>query len=318
MNAANIRTAPANALRNSQGAVPLRTSATDRAVTALVSLCALTQFAIQAWLSYSFARDVWRIPGALCVAVIVALDLFVTVFMVLTYLLRTAHWRVRAYAWSVLTGGIGAQLFAAELFAQHEVWALPVRTFAALPALFLAASLHGLIKYRQHTRAATDDQGREAVPAWDQSVVSAAVKQVAARIPDPSQAPVTARPPRRTAPPAVPPVPSGRTPDASRTSPADVQIAEVRALVAAGVSCADAGRKLGKSKRWAEIHTKDIRASLDTQRDDSGAATGPAAIAAEGALSPKGNDPSGAAMQGDVEGHGGSKGTPSRAPDVQM
>jgi hypothetical protein len=109
------------------------------------------QFALQAWLSYRFARDVWGVPQLLCVGVIFALDLFVSLFMIFTYLLRTAHVRTKIYVWAVLFVGIGAQLFAAEQYAAHEGWPLLVEVFAGLPALFLAASLHGTIIWRRHT-----------------------------------------------------------------------------------------------------------------------------------------------------------------------
>lgn len=256
-----------------------------RAVTALVALCALTQFAIQAWLSYSFARTVWGIPVVLCAAVIAGLDLFVTVFMVLTYLLRTAHMRVRAYVWSVLFAGIGAQLFAAELFAQHERWETPVRVFTALPALFLAASLHGLIKYRQHASAPSDGQGRVpvAVPvAASQPAPPVAVQ--AADVP-PAPRPVPADKPRRKV---------GR-----RAVDPDV-VAEVRSLVAAGVSCADAARKLGKSKRWAEIHTTDLRPDRSTQRHSGGPEISPGETEPDPALFPKGFDRPASEMQPDL------------------
>lgn len=292
-----VRTVRTDALRT--------TSATDHAVTALVSLCALTQFAIQAWLSYSFAREVWRIPGALCVAVIVALDLFVTVFMILTYLLRSAHLAVRAYAWLVLTGGIGAQLFAAELFAQHEAWALPVRTFAALPALFLAASLHGLIKYRQHTRRATDEQGRDPGPtaAQHQRQVDGELAKAFRAARPAGQPPVVLPPPeRRVPPPAVPPVSSGRGASkggrrASKSEQAALAVKRYQAGEAIPLIASD----MGVSRRAVENWTRDYR----TQRDAAGPATDLAAIAAEGALSLKANDPEPPVIQGDVAGHDG-------------
>jgi len=118
-----------------------------------VAANAVTQFAIQAYMSYRFAKDVWDIPQVLCVGVICALDLFAVMFMVFTYLLRTAKWQTQIYVWFVFAAGVGAQLFAAELYGAHEHWEPPVRVFAALPALFLAASLHGLIIWRNHSAA---------------------------------------------------------------------------------------------------------------------------------------------------------------------
>jgi hypothetical protein len=107
--------------------------ATVRLVFVGVAANSLTQFAIQAWMSYRFAKDVWAIPRPLCVSIIVALDLFAVMFMVFTYLLREARWFTKAYVWLVFAVGVGAQLFAAELYGAKEEWAPPVRVFAALP-----------------------------------------------------------------------------------------------------------------------------------------------------------------------------------------
>ena len=152
--------------------------ATVRLVFAGVAANAATQFAIQAWMSYRFAHDVWAIPQALCVGIICALDLFAGVLMAITYQLRTAKWHTRAYDWLVFAAGVGAELFAAELYGAKEEWAIPVRVFAALPALFLAASLHGLIIWRNYsavqptviapartTRPPVPDAQPETVPA---------------------------------------------------------------------------------------------------------------------------------------------------------
>lgn len=129
--------------------------ATVGIVFAGVTANALTQFAIQAYMSYRFAKDVWEIPRLLCGGVIVALDLFAVMFMVFTYLLRQARWWTQLYVWAVFAAGVGAQLFAAELYGAHMKWSGPVRIFAALPALFLAASLHGLIIWRNHATSST-------------------------------------------------------------------------------------------------------------------------------------------------------------------
>lgn len=137
--------------------------ATVRLVFAGVAANSLTQFAIQAFMSYRFARDVWVIPQALCVAVIAALDLFAVMFMVFTYLLRAAKWWTQLYVWFVFAAGVGAQLFAAELYGAHEGWSEPVRVFAALPALFLAASLHGLIIWRNHSALSVEPTAPKAV-----------------------------------------------------------------------------------------------------------------------------------------------------------
>lgn len=53
--------------------------------------------------------------------------------------------------------------------------------------------------------------------------------------------------------------------ETARRESGDVQ--KVRELVADGVSCGEAARQLGRSKRWAESHTKDVRANLATRGD---------------------------------------------------
>jgi hypothetical protein len=243
-------------------------AAAVRIVFAMVAANAATQFAIQAWMSFRFARDVWRIPSELCVAVIVALDLFAVTYMVFTYLLRTARKRTRAYVWLVFAVGVGAQLFAAELYGAHEQWTEPVRVFAALPALFLAASLHGLIIWRNHASTHTEPIADES-PARRES--TSAEQEAGA-------APVTQRPPRPTTPPAVPPVSSGaralrRSRSTGKTGgQSHRDAAAVRVI--AGESTRSVASDLQVSNRAIQIWVKEYRernpeppASVFTQSD---------------------------------------------------
>jgi hypothetical protein len=248
---------------------------------------ALVQFAIQAWLAYSFAAPA-------------ALDAFVVNMMIVTYELRRSRMRTRVYAWAVLSLGIALQVGAAEGFALYKDWGWAARIASFAPALLLAASLHTLIIRRRETPA-SDGQGRDEQTSTEHQRqvdgelaeafrhVATAAEQAAGR------APVTVRPPRPIKPPAAPPAPSGRRPQVKPSDSADV--AEVRDLVAAGVSCRDAARKFGKSKRWAESHTKDIRATL---RDIPPIEFHGPEIGREGASFPKGDGPSDGEMHSDL------------------
>lgn len=234
-----------------------------RTVMAFVALSAGSAFAIQAWFAYGFARFVWTLPFALACAVPVANDLYIVTLMFVSYLLRTAPMRTRAYIWCSLSVGIGAQIGAAYSFEHWRATGEKVGVaYAALvPAVLLAAALHSLIIAARHL-GAPDGQGRdeqaeadEALRAADADFTRATSAEQAA-----GRAPVTAPPPRPATAPAVPPVSSGRRPTVKPTD--DDAVAEVRGLVAAGVSCRDAAKKLRRSVRWAEQHTKDIRATL--------------------------------------------------------
>jgi hypothetical protein len=204
-------------------------AATVRLVFAGVAANSLTQFAIQAFMSYRFAKDVWDIPRPLCVAVICALDLFAVMFMVFTYLLRRAKWWTQVYVWFVFTAGVGAQLFAAELYGAKERWATPVRVFAALPALFLAASLHGLIIWRNHS-AARPVQVETPTPA----------------APKATPAPPAVRQEKQTR--KVPPPP---TPKTGRAGNPNRDLAVTRVL--AGEDTAVIAKDLGVSRRVVQI-----------------------------------------------------------------
>jgi hypothetical protein len=293
-----VRTA-AQPVRSAQAAQDAAQAAQSSLLGWSFAANALVQFAIQAWLAYSFAAHVWHLPGPLPFAAPAALDAFVVNMMIVTYELRRAQMRTRVYAWAVLSLGIALQVGAAEGFALYKDWGWAARIASFAPALLLAASLHTLI-IRRRAVPTSDGQGRD---EWTTTGhqrqadgelgeasrhVATAAEQAAGR------APVTDPPPRPTTPPAAPPAPSGRQPKpARRRRHGDVSdaVAEVRALVAAGVSCEDAARKLGKSRRWAESHTVDIRAGRSTQGDQAPGEFHGGETGREGASFPKGGTP---------------------------
>lgn len=146
---------------------------TVRTVFALVGASAAAAFAIQAWMSYRFAKDVWDIPRPLCVSIIAMLDLFAVTFMVLTYLMRRAGWATQIYVWVVFAMAAGGQVYAAELYGAKEEWKLAIRLFSALPAIFLAAALHGLILWRNRVTTSAP------VSVPEKAVTSGNVRKVA-------------------------------------------------------------------------------------------------------------------------------------------
>jgi hypothetical protein len=259
------------------------------AVFAGVFANAVTQFALQAWMTFRFATDVWGLPETLCVSLIFGLDLFAVVFMIFTFLMRTAKWSTRAYFWLIFAAGIGAQVFAAELYGEHANWAVELRVFAALPALFLAASLHGLILWRRH-RSATAPSApvQQSHPefiscpfcggdAISRSVLAAHIARrhpVSVKTtprPAVDQAPRIERPARPVSPPATPPVSSGATPKRSRRGGrkggvSDASRANAVARVVAGeVTAGEAASALGVSKRSVEMWVKAHR--MNSERE---------------------------------------------------
>ncbi len=165
---------------------------------------AATAFAIQAWMTFGFGDEVWRIPAQLSVALVVALDLFAIMFMVLSYQLRGTGWP-RFVATVVFVFAISCQVFAAEMFGEHKEWTTEVRWFSALPAVFLALSQEGVILWRTHRadRAAGQDEPSPAPPAKTAKPPAETNPQAKAAPPSP--------PARKTTPgpaPARPPVPS--------------------------------------------------------------------------------------------------------------
>jgi hypothetical protein len=119
-------------------------------IALLFAANAATQFAIQAWLAYGFAAEVWELHQPLPWFAPVALDIFAINLMALTYMLRNAPLRQRIYAWFWLAVVIGAQVGASEGYADHEQWNNWGRAASLFPALFLAASLHALIIVARH------------------------------------------------------------------------------------------------------------------------------------------------------------------------
>jgi hypothetical protein len=156
---------------------------------------ATTAFAMQAWMTFNFAKEVWEIPPVLCVALVVALDLFAVMFMLLTYLLRGTGFP-RFVATLVFLFAIGSQVAAAEMYGEHEDWATEIRVFASLPALILALSQEGVILWRTH-RA---DVARRRPEKQDKRTPAPTDGEAPVRLP---------RPDRPTKPPATPPVASG-------------------------------------------------------------------------------------------------------------
>jgi hypothetical protein len=227
---------------------------TVRTVFALVSITAAAAFAIQAWMSYRFAKDVWDIPRPLCVAIIAMLDLFAVTFMVLTYLLRRAGFGAQIYVWVLFIGSAASQVFAAEQYGAKEVWSGPVRSFAALPAIFLAASLHGLIIWRNHSASAARRQPAVAPPA-----PAPAVKRpepIAIPRPLPADPPV----PRIVQP--KPQVTATRAPVPPRASATHSAAAD--RVIAEKATAKDVAAELGVSPRavqlWVQARRKELAA----------------------------------------------------------
>jgi hypothetical protein len=224
---------------------------TVRTVFALVSVSATAAFAIQAWMSYRFAKDVWNIPRPLCVSIIAMLDLFAVTFMVLTYLLRRASGITQVYVWAVFVGSAAAQVFAAEQYGAKETWSGPVRAFAALPAIFLAASLHGLIIWRNHSASAGRRQPEVAPPAPAPAVERP--EPIAIPRPVPAEPPA----PRITQP--KPQVTAPRTPVASTTHSAAAD-----RVIAEKATAKEVATELGVSPRavqlWVQARRKELAA----------------------------------------------------------
>jgi hypothetical protein len=223
-------------------------------VFAILAANAVTAFAIQAWMTYGFAAKVWRLPVQLCFALIVALDIFAIMYMVLMYLLRSTGWP-RFFATVVFLFAIGAQVFAAELYGDHQNWSTEVRWFAVFPALALALSQEGVILWRTHRN---DAKPRPLVQ-------------------DAPPVPAPARP--RATPAPTPPAPtatrkeqpaSGKTqvkaPDRPRK--VDVGKSERRdaavGRVLAGEAPKDVAASVGVSRRAVEIWVRDHKGAPAT------------------------------------------------------
>jgi type IV secretory pathway TrbD component len=188
---------------------------TARIVFAGLTANAATAFVIQAWMTYGFGSEVWKLPVALCVALIFALDVFAVTFMVLTYLLRGTGWP-RVFVTIVFLGAIGAQVWAAELFGDHMNWSPEIRWFAALPAVLLALSQEGVIMWRTHRadRRAPSPRAERKGPRPNNP---------APEKPQTGAAPMRMRPARPSTPPPPPPAPSGKGGRGRPVDPAELQ-----------------------------------------------------------------------------------------------
>jgi hypothetical protein len=227
---------------------------------------AATAFSIQAWLSYSFARHVWGMPQPLCVALVVALDVFAVLFMVLTYQLRGAG-RRRITATAVFLFAVGAQVYAAELYAAHMNWPGGVRVFAVLPALLLALAQEGVILWRTHR---ADPAQRNAEPPVGlarhgtlpplQAQMQAPSKAVPAGHPRPRggigavRAGPSLPPRRRDVDASVRRLPSAPAPDGSSI-----------AADAAAVSRADGRAQRQRDPRWADVIKRCVDGGEDAK-----------------------------------------------------
>lgn len=189
------------------------TARTAVVVFAVLAANAGTAFTIQAWMTFGFAKEVWKLPEPLCVALIVALDLFAVMFMILSYLLRGTGWP-RFVVTAIFVFAIVVQVFAAEMFGVHEGWTMKVRWFAAIPAIFLALAQEGAILWRTHrgdlaarlaarmtSPSARTEKKTEARPVRE---VATPAQSAAGR------SPVTERPARKDIPLAVPPTSGGK------------------------------------------------------------------------------------------------------------
>jgi len=287
-----------------------------RTVIGFVAASAFAAFAIQAWFAYGFARQVLKLPVALSFAVPVANDLYIVTLMVISYLLRFAHLRVRAYVWSVLGLGIATQIGAAWSF---ERWRATgehtgVSVAALVPAALLAAAMHSLIIAARHIDE-SDDQGYRPVRpdrGWRDAAIEAHGRHVAsAEEQAAGRAPVTAPPSRPDRAAQAPPISSGR--GASRPANLVRELAVKRRL--AGEPAALIAAELGVTPRAVQGWVKDHHR---TQRNSGSSEMQRPAIAGEAAFSPKEIGTPGREMQGDVGGHVGPKGMPARGASDRM
>jgi nitrate reductase NapE component len=215
-----------------------------RVVFAVLSLSAVTAFAIQAWMTFGFAKEVWGMPVELCFALVFALDVFAVMWMILSYLLRNTGWP-RFIAFVVFLFAIGAQVLAAEMFGAHRGWSEEVRWFSAVPALLLALSQEGVIlwrTYRSRRMLRTQPPATVAPPA------------------------VTREPRKTTTTPPVPPAPRPPAP-AATAAPAGGKRETARAehdkvaqrVIAGQVTKEQAATDTGKSIRAVELWIADYR-----------------------------------------------------------
>lgn len=222
------------------------------AVVVFVALVAVavTNFTIQAYMTYGFAGEVWKLPASLCIALIVALDVFAVMFMVLTYLLRgtgTPRFAVTV----VFLFAIAAQVFAAEQYGEHEDWTTPVRWFSALPAVFLALAQEGVIMWRTHRTDRAQPEPTETPTVKAKREVTTPEQRAA------GAAPVRERPVPSDRTPAPPPASSGKQPRGRRGRQADPAARALHDSVAGDVL---AGRmKLDRAATEQGVSTRSVQ-----------------------------------------------------------
>jgi hypothetical protein len=226
---------------------------------------ALTAFAIQAWMTFGFADEVWGIPFALCIALIAALDLFAIMFMILTYLLRGTGWP-RGVATTVFVFAIGAQVAAAEMFGAHRGWSMEVRIFSVLPAVFLAAAQEGVVLWRTHRHTAVRRAEEKAVekaqqpqPRPDQAPIKPPARPAPEAKP---QVKAEVKPERKPEPRPAPKTPRPPAPDRGREDP--VKAEAVRQVLAGEKKPGQVADELGKNKRTVELWVQAAKAATAT------------------------------------------------------
>jgi hypothetical protein len=243
---------------------------------------AVIQFAIQAWLAFSFARHVWHLPGPLPFAAPVALDAFVVNMMVVTYELRSAKLSVRTYVWAVLFAGVALQVGAAEGYALYAGWGWWARIASFAPALLLAASLHTLIVRRRSRPDGQPEPTAEPEPPAASKAAAPTVVQTPKPVTStPMQTPKAATP----APTAAPPTTVRRPKPSHGVSDETKALARKRFLDGEKIPAIAAD--LGVNRRSVENWTRDLR----THSHLTPGEIPPGEIGGEVALSPKGSEP---------------------------
>jgi len=116
-------------------------------------------------MSYGTGRYVWRMPPELAVALVATFDVFATLCMFITYLLRgEGKWRFVASL--AFMFALGAQLAAAEIFGAYKHWPFEIRLMSVLPSLFLAVSLELVVIWRLRRGVAADQVETDPRPSW--------------------------------------------------------------------------------------------------------------------------------------------------------
>lgn len=226
------------------------------ALFAVVALVAFFAYVISAWQVYGFARHVWKLPLILSFAAAVVSDLLSLSGLFSTYLLRAAHWRVRAYAWTVFLLMTALSILAAESFSSWrrlsdarkdapDAGHLDSQIASGAIVVALTLAVHLLIVTRRHTEqeqeAPAEEPAREAPPKQVRQSAPEQKPQVKAEVkPTPPPArPVAPRPTR-------PALTSGKAED-------PVKATAVRQILAGEKKPAEVAAELGKNKRTVEL-----------------------------------------------------------------